>query len=89
MPLSGSPIFLSQESVSVYSADVFLPAIQFSGVVLPAPFGPSRPNSSPGRTSSVTPSRATTGRAGWVLRRPPHAEGADEIQGFDGRGRHG
>ena len=52
-------------------------------VVLPAPFGPSRPNSSPGRTSKLMPRTAVS--------RGPAAEdpdvgpvGAHEIDRLDG-----
>ena len=43
-----------------------LPATQSMSVVLPAPFGPSRPTTSPGATCSVTSSRAVNPPNRWV-----------------------
>ena len=41
------------------------PKMQRIVVVLPAPFGPRKPTSRPGRAVKVAPSRATTARTAW------------------------
>ena len=49
-------------------------------VVLPAPFGPSSPNTSPGATANVIPSTALTGDFGYLLTTPATSTAAARVR---------
>src|SRR4051812_35802113 len=58
---SGAPPVMSVPSKTTRpDAGVSRPTIDFSSVDLPAPFAPSKQTSSPARTSSDTPRKAST-----------------------------